>query len=260
MDPGGQSDGTPRQQRSLGNRPDAELGLGLAGVNAIGTTEPAVQGLRDAVDFIAELRQASDFASIPVGRRVVVVGGGMTAVDAAVQSRKLGAEEVTMVYRRGAQDMPASGHEQNWARTRGVTIRHWAAPKEVLSAGGKVTGMRFAATHMEAGKLVIAGWLAAHWRRTNWKMRTVLMALVAGLALINAAGVFGKMHRIERVRMDQWDREVNIDLRGTFLVARSVGVKLGEARRRLGRGLLGGGRGVLRIAHRVEAVAALVGA
>ena len=46
---------------------------------------------------------------------------------------------------------------------------------------------------MEAGKLVIAGWLAAHWRRTNWKMRTVMMALVAGLALINAAGVFGKL-------------------------------------------------------------------
>lgn len=46
---------------------------------------------------------------------------------------------------------------------------------------------------MEAGKLVIAGWLAAHWRRTNWKMRTVLMALIAGLALINAAGVFGKL-------------------------------------------------------------------
>jgi NAD(P)-dependent dehydrogenase (short-subunit alcohol dehydrogenase family) len=46
--------------------------------------------------------------------------------------------------------------------------------------------------------------------------------------LVNAAGVFGKMHRIERVRMDQWDREVNIDLRGTFLVARSVGVKMAE--------------------------------
>ncbi len=48
--------------------------------------------------------------------------------------------------------------------------------------------------------------------------------------LVNAAGVFGKMHRIERVRMDQWDREVNIDLRGTFLVARSVGVKMAERR------------------------------
>ena len=52
--------------------------------------------------------------------------------------------------------------------------------------------MVLAAT-MEAGKLVIAGWLAAHWRRTNWKMRAVMVALVAGLALINAAGVFGKL-------------------------------------------------------------------
>jgi NAD(P)-dependent dehydrogenase (short-subunit alcohol dehydrogenase family) len=48
--------------------------------------------------------------------------------------------------------------------------------------------------------------------------------------LVNAAGVFGKMHPIERVRMDQWDREVNIDLRGTFLVARSVGVKMAGRR------------------------------
>jgi NAD(P)-dependent dehydrogenase (short-subunit alcohol dehydrogenase family) len=48
--------------------------------------------------------------------------------------------------------------------------------------------------------------------------------------LVNAAGVFGKMHRIERVRMEQWDREINIDLRGTFLVARSVGVRMAKRR------------------------------
>jgi hypothetical protein len=58
--------------------------------------------------------------------------------------------------------------------------------------GAPVAVMVLAAT-MEAGKLVIAGWLAAHWRRTNWKMRSVMIALVAGLALINAAGVFGKL-------------------------------------------------------------------
>ena len=58
--------------------------------------------------------------------------------------------------------------------------------------GAPIAVMVLAAT-MEAGKLVIAGWLAAHWRRTNWKMRSVMMALVAGLALINAAGVFGKL-------------------------------------------------------------------
>lgn len=58
--------------------------------------------------------------------------------------------------------------------------------------GDPVAVMVLAAT-MEAGKLVIAGWLAAHWRWTNWKMRFVMVALVAGLALINAAGVFGKL-------------------------------------------------------------------
>ena len=58
--------------------------------------------------------------------------------------------------------------------------------------GDPVAVMVLAGT-MEAGKLVIAGWLAAHWRRTGWKLRTVLVALVAGLALINAAGVFGKL-------------------------------------------------------------------
>src|SRR6195256_1285555 len=58
--------------------------------------------------------------------------------------------------------------------------------------GAPVAVMVLAAT-MEAGKLVVAGWLAAHWRRVGWKMRSVLVALVAGLALINAAGVFGKL-------------------------------------------------------------------
>ena len=58
--------------------------------------------------------------------------------------------------------------------------------------GDPVAVMVFAAT-MEAGKLVIAGWLAAHWRRVGWSMRAVMVTLVAGLALINAAGVFGKL-------------------------------------------------------------------
>jgi hypothetical protein len=58
--------------------------------------------------------------------------------------------------------------------------------------GAPVAVMVLAAT-MEAGKLVMAGWLAAHWRRVQWTMRTVMVALIAGLALINAAGVFGKL-------------------------------------------------------------------
>ncbi len=132
------------------------LGLGLAGVNALGIAEPQVQGLRDAVDFIAELRQNNP-AQVAVGRKVVVIGGGMTAVDAAVQSRLLGAEQVTMVYRRGMDGLSASGHEQHWAQTNGVTIRCWARPLSVEAAGGTLRGMRFAATKPEGGKLVDTG-------------------------------------------------------------------------------------------------------
>lgn len=136
------------------------LGMGLAGVNALGIAEPQAEdlpGLRNAVDFIADIRQCGDYASVPVGRRVVVIGGGMTAVDAAVQARKLGAQEVSIVYRRGADAMSASAVEQAWAQTNGVTIRHWAAPKEVLCEGGAVKGVRFAATALLGGKLAETG-------------------------------------------------------------------------------------------------------
>ena len=133
------------------------LGMGLAGVNAIGITEPQAAGLRDAVAFIAELRQAGDVSQVPIGRQVVVIGGGMTAVDAAVQSRKLGAEDVTIVYRRGEEAMGASEYEQDWARKNGVKIKHWAAPKEVLADNGEVRGVRFAYTHLQNGKLVETG-------------------------------------------------------------------------------------------------------
>jgi glutamate synthase (NADPH/NADH) small chain len=132
------------------------LGLGLAGVNALGIAEPQTEGLRAAVDFIAELRQSSP-AEVAVGQKVVVIGGGMTAVDASVQSKKLGAREVTMVYRRGVEGLSASGYEQEWAQKNGVNLRCWAAPKQVLSEGGKVTGVRFAVTALDGGKLIETG-------------------------------------------------------------------------------------------------------
>lgn len=133
------------------------LGLGLAGVNDLGIAEPSAQGLRSAVDFIADIRQATDKSTVAVGRRVVVIGGGMTAVDAAVQARLLGAEEVTIVYRRGQDAMSASTVEQQWAQTHGVTIRLWAAPQELLVHNGAVTGIRLAATQQVDGKLQTTG-------------------------------------------------------------------------------------------------------
>ena len=68
-------------------------------------------------------------------RRVAVIGGGMTAVDAAVQARLLGAQEVTIVYRREQARMSASRFEQNHAREKGVTIRCNARPLRVLGEG-----------------------------------------------------------------------------------------------------------------------------
>lgn len=111
------------------------LGMGLGGVNALGTEGEDKTGVSDAVDFIAELRQASDVAQVPIGRDVVVIGGGMTAVDAAVQSKLLGALNVTLVYRRGRDRMNASVFEQDLAASKGVRIVTHATPKAVHGNG-----------------------------------------------------------------------------------------------------------------------------
>jgi dihydropyrimidine dehydrogenase (NAD+) subunit PreT len=109
------------------------------------------------VTFIEALRQADDLGSLPIGRRVVVVGGGMTAVDAAVQAKKLGAEEVTMVYRRGPEAMGASRYEQELALTAGVVIRFWARPLAVEGEGGQLRAATFAVTAEQDGGLVDTG-------------------------------------------------------------------------------------------------------
>ncbi|GLQ27865.1 NAD(P)-dependent oxidoreductase [Sulfitobacter pacificus] len=111
------------------------LGVGLGGVNALGADGEDKAGVLDAVDFIAELRQASDVASVPIGRDVVVIGGGMTAVDAAVQARLLGALNVTLVYRRGRDRMNASVFEQDLAASKGVRIVTHAVPVAVHGNG-----------------------------------------------------------------------------------------------------------------------------
>lgn len=111
------------------------LGMGLAGVNALRAPGEELAGVRPAVEFIAELRQARDKSVLPVGRDVVVIGGGMTAVDAAVQSKLLGAQNVTIVYRRGQEKMSASGYEQEHATSAGVRIITNASPVAVHQSG-----------------------------------------------------------------------------------------------------------------------------
>lgn len=112
------------------------LGMGLSGVNGLRMDGADLSGVGDAVDFIADLRQSADLASLPVGRNVVVIGGGMTAVDAAVQCRLLGAQNVTIAYRRGREAMGASRFEQDLAASKGVRLMFNVQPVAVHGNGG----------------------------------------------------------------------------------------------------------------------------
>ena len=132
------------------------LGLGLGATNGLGLgAEPA--GVEDAVDYIARLRQTQDLASLPVGRRIVVIGGGMTAIDIASQTKRLGADEVTIVYRRSQAQMNASAYEQHLAQTDGVLIRTWGRPVKLLSDNGHLTGVEIEETQEVDGKLMGTG-------------------------------------------------------------------------------------------------------
>jgi glutamate synthase (NADPH/NADH) small chain len=115
------------------------LAIGLRGNNQLGIEGETLPGVRDAVDFIAELRQTADKSAMQAGPRVVVIGGGNTAIDAATQAKFLGAEEVTLLYRRGPEHMSATLAEQDWAKRHGVSIRFWSAPLRITTANGALS-------------------------------------------------------------------------------------------------------------------------
>lgn len=148
------------------------LAVGLAGVNALGQDGEGLEGVENAIDFIARLRQADDLYEMPVARHVVVIGGGMTAIDAAVQSKKLGAEQVTIVYRRAQEQMPASAHEQEWAQKNGVLIRTWNVLQALHSANGRLAWATFAEVAERDGRLVETG--------ETWTLETDLLLKAIG--------------------------------------------------------------------------------
>ncbi len=130
------------------------LSMGLNACRQLGLTGEDAPGLMAAVDYIAALRQADDLSKLPVPRRAIVIGAGNTAIDMAVQIKRMGAEDVTLVYRRGFESMTATGHEQDIAKANYVRMRTWAAPLEVLlDDHGNVRGMRFEETRMDGGRL-----------------------------------------------------------------------------------------------------------
>ena len=168
------------------------LGMGLASTHQLGLPGEQLAGVQDAVDFIATLRQTPDLATLPIGRRVVVIGGGMTAVDAAVQSKLLGAKVVHMVYRRGRDAMSASVAEQEWALTNGVVLHQWLAPAEIIAHEGRVAGVRFAEQAQQDGQLRPTG------REITFEADMVLKAIgqKLGNPVLQASGLTLKDGRI----------------------------------------------------------------
>lgn len=133
------------------------IGAGLGGTRQLGIPGENLAGVEDAIVLIERLRQAKKGSYPKVGRRVVVIGGGNTAIDAAVQSKLLGAESVVMAYRRGTQHMGATGYEQQLAKAAGVIIQPWLAPKRITGANGAVAAVEFARTRLDGETLVETG-------------------------------------------------------------------------------------------------------
>jgi glutamate synthase (NADPH/NADH) small chain len=114
------------------------LAFGVGQTRQLAIAGEALNGVADAIHFIYDIR-TKGYPAVPVGDRVAVIGMGMTAIDAATQAKRLGAKEVTLVYRRTQQEMPCTEAELNIAKLDGCKIIWLAAPKEILGEHGQVT-------------------------------------------------------------------------------------------------------------------------
>jgi dihydropyrimidine dehydrogenase (NAD+) subunit PreT len=121
------------------------LGLGLGATQVMGI--PGEELIVDGLDYIEQSKLNP--SAMTIGRNVAVIGAGNTAIDCATIAKRLGADQVTMVYRRSAQEMSAYPHEYEFVKKEGVGFRFLAQPVRVLSDGGRVTGL--ACVHMELG-------------------------------------------------------------------------------------------------------------
>lgn len=124
------------------------LGMGVGLTRNLGINGEELDGVVDAIDFIYSIRDKG-YSTVPVGDKVAVIGMGMTAIDAATQAKRLGASEVTIVYRRTHAEMPCTQHEMDIALLDGCKIKWLSAPKEVLGNNEKVSGL--ACSVMELG-------------------------------------------------------------------------------------------------------------
>lgn len=132
------------------------IGIGLPAAYKLSIPGADLPGVESAIDFIARLRQSKDLSSLPIGQDIVVIGGGMTAVDAAVQSKLLGARTVSLVYRRGREQMAASRYEQDLAASHGVHLVFNARPAEIRGDNA-AEAIVFEYTRQDGSNLVPTG-------------------------------------------------------------------------------------------------------
>jgi len=115
------------------------LGVGLGETNKLNIPGEDLEGVYDALAFIEQVKTRS-WKSVPLGKNVVVIGAGNTAIDAVTQAKRLGAEKVTLVYRRTEKDAPAYDYEMELARKDGIEFMWETTPVEIVG-GSKVGGM-----------------------------------------------------------------------------------------------------------------------
>lgn len=113
------------------------LAMGVGVARQLEIPGEKLEGVVDAISFIYNLR-SKGFSTVPVGDKVAVIGMGMTAIDAATQAKRLGAKEVTMVYRRTEAEKPCTDVELDIAKLDGCNIIWLAAPQKIKGTGGKV--------------------------------------------------------------------------------------------------------------------------
>ncbi len=121
------------------------LGVGLGRTNKLGIPGEELPGVWEALEFIFQTH-TRPFAECEIGRHVLVLGAGNTAIDVATAARRLGAPEVTIAYRRGEEAMPAFAYEYELAKADGVRFEWFVQPKRIVGENGTAHGVEFVRT------------------------------------------------------------------------------------------------------------------
>jgi dihydropyrimidine dehydrogenase (NAD+) subunit PreT len=128
------------------------IGVGLGAATRLHIPGEDLPEVRDALEFISQIH-TDPLHTVPVGRRVAVIGAGNTAIDAVTQSKRLGAERAFIVYRRAEGDMSAYDFEYEHAKHDGAQFVFHAAPVEIVATDGHVSGLKLVRTRLVDGKV-----------------------------------------------------------------------------------------------------------